>query len=315
MKMKIPTLIAASGLAVIQMLTSSANACTAESESKARTLEERARAESDPDLMITGFHAAAEACGTDLRFFDLGFLALQVGASRNDPKLLALAKESLATAAASFDQVNPLYWGIAMGRMARARELLGESCVAADYQRAVEVLRRQSDEIAAEKLSADYQDILRWRTDFELSAEEMQCTMVAMRAAFGDRPKVDVYVNFQKGSSELDDRARRQADEMGKAFTSLAKSGNKRFNIIGHTDAVGDDNLNQALSEARATSVVRYIESQFPILKGQLSGSGKGEREPLAPGCDNVTGYGEDGECDSSVFPANRRVELVELDN
>jgi outer membrane protein OmpA-like peptidoglycan-associated protein len=51
--------------------------------------------------------------------------------------------------------------------------------------------------------------------------------------------------------------------------------------IVGHTDAVGDDNYNQALSERRARATADYLASQG-IARDRLRTSGRGEMEPIA---------------------------------
>jgi OmpA-OmpF porin, OOP family len=52
--------------------------------------------------------------------------------------------------------------------------------------------------------------------------------------------------------------------------------------IEGHTDDVGSDADNQALSERRATSVVDYLVQHFGIAPGRLKAIGHGETRPVA---------------------------------
>ncbi|MDF0731216.1 OmpA family protein [Pseudomonas entomophila] len=67
--------------------------------------------------------------------------------------------------------------------------------------------------------------------------------------------------------------------------------------VIGHTDSVGSDSYNQALSERRAASVAQYLISQG-LTPSKVTSQGRGEREPVA---DNDTDAGRS---------QNRRVEL-----
>ncbi|NIF19485.1 OmpA family protein [Pantoea sp. Cy-639] len=67
--------------------------------------------------------------------------------------------------------------------------------------------------------------------------------------------------------------------------------------VIGHTDSVGSDSYNQALSERRAASVAEYLISQG-LMPNKVTSQGLGERQPVA---DNDT---EEGRAH------NRRVEL-----
>ena len=69
------------------------------------------------------------------------------------------------------------------------------------------------------------------------------------------------------------------------------------LDVDGHTDSVGDDLSNQALSERRAVSVARYLNSQ-QVDSRRLRIIGFGETRPIA---DNATDAGR---------AANRRVEV-----
>ncbi|SPO63277.1 Outer membrane protein A (fragment) [Pseudomonas inefficax] len=70
-----------------------------------------------------------------------------------------------------------------------------------------------------------------------------------------------------------------------------------KVSVIGHTDNVGSDSYNQALSERRASSVAVYLIGQG-LEPGKVTSQGRGESEPLA---DNES---EEGRA------RNRRVEL-----
>jgi OmpA-OmpF porin, OOP family len=69
--------------------------------------------------------------------------------------------------------------------------------------------------------------------------------------------------------------------------------------IEGHTDSVGEAQLNQQLSERRAQSVVDYLVSKHQIARSRLVASGQGELRPIA---DNRT---QDGK------RANRRISAI----
>jgi outer membrane protein OmpA-like peptidoglycan-associated protein len=70
------------------------------------------------------------------------------------------------------------------------------------------------------------------------------------------------------------------------------------IDIVGHTDNVGSAEMNQRLSEARASSVARYLESQ-KVLSQRIVTSGMGMNKPIAS---NSTPEGR---------AQNRRVEIV----
>ncbi len=69
--------------------------------------------------------------------------------------------------------------------------------------------------------------------------------------------------------------------------------------IEGHTDSVGNDASNKALSEKRANSVRQYIIDKFGIDGSRLTAEGYGEEKPIAS---NDTAEGRQ---------KNRRVEAV----
>ena len=67
--------------------------------------------------------------------------------------------------------------------------------------------------------------------------------------------------------------------------------------VVGHTDSTGPEDYNQRLSEARANSVARYLESQ-KVLPQRILTKGMGESAPIAS---NTTTEGR---------ALNRRVEI-----
>ncbi|RNF83574.1 OmpA family protein [Montanilutibacter psychrotolerans] len=104
-------------------------------------------------------------------------------------------------------------------------------------------------------------------------------------------------IEFQSGSSILTPQGTAILDEMAAA---LKKIGNKRVEIIGHTDSVGVRTSNVALSMSRATAVKAYLE-QSGIASTSLSVQGLGPDQPVA---DNATPEGR---------ARNRRIEFKVL--
>ena len=74
-----------------------------------------------------------------------------------------------------------------------------------------------------------------------------------------------------------------------------------KIQVIGHTDALGEDQYNQQLSEKRANAVVQSLVRHFAIQESRLIAAGKGETEPVE---DNATEKGRAN---------NRRVEFVKI--
>jgi outer membrane protein OmpA-like peptidoglycan-associated protein len=103
----------------------------------------------------------------------------------------------------------------------------------------------------------------------------------------------DISMTFVKGSAELTASAKATLDRFAKA---LVGAGTYRpFTVEGHTDKSGTREINQALSQSRADSVVRYLEKDG-VDKSRMTAKGFGFDRTL-PG-------------KSAEDPANRRVEV-----
>jgi len=101
-------------------------------------------------------------------------------------------------------------------------------------------------------------------------------------------------VLFVFNQSELTPTAKSQLDALMSKFEDADVVSIK---VVGHTDSVGSDAYNQALSERRASSVAEYLLSQG-VAPNKVTSEGKGKSQPIA---DNET---EEGRA------KNRRVEL-----
>ena len=69
---------------------------------------------------------------------------------------------------------------------------------------------------------------------------------------------IDLNIPFEFNSSELQPQATAQLKQLRSALTSPALS-KDRFMVAGHTDAKGNSQYNQQLSERRAEAVRRYL--------------------------------------------------------
>lgn len=107
-------------------------------------------------------------------------------------------------------------------------------------------------------------------------------------------PGVNLDVRFATASDKLTAADQQLLNTLAQALKSpeLAKD---RFAVAGHTDATGDDRINQELSCARALAVRRYLGAKG-IPASRLSAYGFGSTRPL-----------EAGQQESA---ANRRVEI-----
>lgn len=109
-------------------------------------------------------------------------------------------------------------------------------------------------------------------------------------------PKVGLTVNFAFNSAELSAEARRVLDVLALAINRLPQF---RFQIEGHTDAVGGDAFNLTLSQRRAAAVVQYLVLTHNVSPARLAAIGFGKRKLRDPANPN------DG--------INRRVEVLNL--
>lgn len=81
----------------------------------------------------------------------------------------------------------------------------------------------------------------------------------------------------------------------------LTENAGVKINIVGHTDADGNDLFNLDLSKRRAAAVKNALVTSFGIEAARIETDGKGETQPVAPN-DNGTNKA-----------LNRRVEFIKL--
>jgi OOP family OmpA-OmpF porin len=85
-------------------------------------------------------------------------------------------------------------------------------------------------------------------------------------------------INFNTGSAEISSTS---AKELEKIYNLLIQAENTKLTIVGHTDNVGNSNLNLTLSKSRAQSVVAYLKRKgIPENRFQLI-DGKGQSDPI----------------------------------
>lgn len=105
-------------------------------------------------------------------------------------------------------------------------------------------------------------------------------------------------VEFDFNSARIRPESRETLDRVAAVMTAR-EAGRTRFRIVGHTDAVGGDSVNLALSRKRAQAVVDYLVTRHQVRRDRLEASGLGARELLLP--------------EEPKAAANRRVEIVNL--
>jgi len=129
---------------------------------------------------------------------------------------------------------------------------------------------------------------------YQSSPGDVQTAFGRALAAQPPRP-VSFQLYFIEGSDVFTDETKRVVDQI---FAEIANRPAPDVVVVGHTDRVGSDQSNDALSLRRAELVRRELMSRG-IANENIQASGRGEREPLVPTADNVS------------EPRNRRVEII----
>lgn len=132
-----------------------------------------------------------------------------------------------------------------------------------------------------------------------IDAEELRRQIDVLEAEATDRGLVLTLgdVLFATGRAELKPGATQNLDKL---VAFLNQYPNRKVEIEGHTDNVGSEAYNQALSERRAESVKSYLARQG-VSSQRLTASGMGMHHPRV---DNTTPDGRQ---------QNRRVEIIIL--
>ncbi len=110
----------------------------------------------------------------------------------------------------------------------------------------------------------------------------------------------DVLFDFDR--TELRPEA---AEALGRVAEIIRDRGPRAVRILGHTDSVGSDAYNQALSERRARSVERWLAENGGGGLPPIRAEGRGEAEPVASNASS------DGRDDPEGRQRNRRVEVL----
>ncbi len=130
-----------------------------------------------------------------------------------------------------------------------------------------------------------------------LKVDEIASVFRSMRSP-GVKPRIVLRVEFDSNSAKLKPQGQAQLREIAQAMSEEPTRGFS-FQVIGHTDEVGQPEPNQRLSERRAKSVVAELNRLQPGLGQRLHPEGRGEGEPLIP---NATA--------KTQHAVNRRVEF-----
>ncbi|MGE3647838.1 MAG: OmpA family protein [Reyranellaceae bacterium] len=101
---------------------------------------------------------------------------------------------------------------------------------------------------------------------------------------------------FEFDSDRLTAAASKLLDDLADV---LKRNPDDKFIVEGHTDAVGADDYNKALSERRAKAVVEYLATRHSIDRARLESVGLGRAKLALPG--------------QPADPRNRRVQILNV--
>jgi outer membrane protein OmpA-like peptidoglycan-associated protein len=124
--------------------------------------------------------------------------------------------------------------------------------------------------------------------------QEVETKFGAALSAQPSRPK-SFTLYFIEGRDEFSDESKRMVESV---FSEIATRPVPDIVVIGHTDSVGTDQVNDALARRRAETV-RADLIRRGIAPENIQAIGRGKREPLVPTPDGV------------AEPRNRRVEIL----
>jgi outer membrane protein OmpA-like peptidoglycan-associated protein len=91
-----------------------------------------------------------------------------------------------------------------------------------------------------------------------------------------EKPSIDLYIGFEFDSAKLDTDGLLMLKRLATALRDPKLDG-FRFEIAGHTDAVGSDEYNQKLSERRAAAVRDQLAFYYDIDAKRLTAVGYGK--------------------------------------
>jgi outer membrane protein OmpA-like peptidoglycan-associated protein len=134
----------------------------------------------------------------------------------------------------------------------------------------------------------------------ECTEADLEWALFRQPRGVGTKREVTLKVLFEHNSDVILPQYYSNVDELGKVLAQ-PQYATYRIQIEGHTDSIGSDRYNQALSEKRAESVRRYLLQHFPLQQDHLAAVGYGESKPIAS---NKTSEGRS---------KNRRVQVVNL--
>jgi len=131
----------------------------------------------------------------------------------------------------------------------------------------------------------------------EVDVMKQEVSALDIKGSIASQGKIALYgILFDTGKSNIKPESEKAISSIA---TYLKENPGVNVYIVGHTDNVGNYDMNQKLSKSRGESVKNYLVTKYNILATRLTGDGVG---PVCPVTTNDT---EEGRA------LNRRVEIV----
>ncbi|PLS19882.1 peptidoglycan -binding protein [Neptunicoccus cionae] len=166
--------------------------------------------------------------------------------------------------------------------------------------------RLELEEAERQRLEAEANDLKKFRSEFFGRLRDVLGTQEGVRIV-GDRFVFSSEILFAAGSATLGEQGKAEIANVASIILDVADQIPPEIDWIlrvdGHTDKIplsgfGEFRDNWELSQARALSVVRYLNSELGVPANRLAANGFGEYQPIAEG-------------DSpEALAQNRRIEL-----
>ena len=274
-------------LTLLAAAENSGKAADTEAERQAGLLEtaRRVLTEKDKDLVAAASRMAA--------------LNQQIAALRGQ---LGSLQEALNASAAKDSQANVQISALGSQLNAALARVAAEERKRA----ALEEAERKRLEVEQKRLAEENLDLAKFRSDFFAQLSTVLAGREGVRVV-GDRFVFSSEVLFQAGAADL---ALEGQAQIAKVVATLREVADKIppgidwiIRVDGHTDAIPLSGLgafadNWELSQARALSVVRYMQNDLGFPPARLAATGFGEYRPVAEGNS------------PEALAANRRIEL-----
>jgi outer membrane protein OmpA-like peptidoglycan-associated protein len=116
-----------------------------------------------------------------------------------------------------------------------------------------------------------------------VTKEQILQQLLGSSKAISSRQRTSVNlptVTFEFNSATLTEQGKLQLDELAAALAE-GRLSERTVRIKGHTDSIGSDSYNMALSDRRAASARNYLVEVHQLSSEQLEAIGYGETEPL----------------------------------